>query len=294
MVSNREIFIGIDGGASKTHIRVENHAGHCLAETFAGSANIQHSVAGSWASIHHGLQQALSDSGLRLDDPQICYHCGMGLAGTELPESVQTFLATPHPFSTLVLRSDAHTACLGAHGGEDGAVIAIGTGVVGYRICDGQTQQVGGWGFPHGDEGGGAWLGLEALRLTLHWLDGRCAASPLLEEIFSSFDHDHTALVSWANRAGATEFAQLAPQVIAAQHDPVAKDLLRRAAQHIEAIASVLEVPGTLPCSLLGGLATPLEPWLSEPLRSALRFPRGDGAQGALLMIRRAIHTTED
>ena len=89
------------------------------------------------------------------------------------------FVNTPHPFARLILRSDGYTSCLGAHGGRNGAVIAIGTGVVAYQIEGDKECKVGGWGFPQGDEGSGAWLGLEAVRLTLHWLDGRGEPSPL-------------------------------------------------------------------------------------------------------------------
>ena len=46
-------------------------------------------------------------------------------------------------------------------------------GTVAFQIEGDKEYKVGGWGFPHGDEGSGAWLGLEAVRLTLHWLDGR-------------------------------------------------------------------------------------------------------------------------
>ncbi len=43
--------------------------------------------------------------------------------------------------------TDAHAACIGAHNGADGAIIIIGTGVVGYQTQNGEGVQVGGWGF---------------------------------------------------------------------------------------------------------------------------------------------------
>ena len=110
---------------------------------------------------------------LRLDDGQHRFYCGAGLAGTEVTSACDQFLNAPHPFARLILKSDGYTSCLGAHGGRDGALIAIGTGTVAFQIEGDKEYKVGGWGFPHGDEGSGAWLGLEAVRLTLHWLDGR-------------------------------------------------------------------------------------------------------------------------
>ena len=294
----RDIFIGVDGGATKTVVRVEDARGRLLGEARSGAASIRLSVTGSWQSILDGVEAALAQAGLRLDDAHCRFFCGAGLAGTEIPSARERFVNTPHPFARLVLKSDAHAACLGAHGGADGAVIAIGTGVVAYRIHRGQERQISGWGFPHGDEGSGAWLGLEALRLTLHWLDGRHPASPLLDSVFQHFHRDQTQLVTWANQTSASQFAQLAPLVV--EHvelgTPLAVALIRRAATEIERIGSALaqlDQGQPLPCSLLGGMAPFIEPWLSAELHSRLRPRLGDAVAGALLMIRRAASITE-
>ena len=59
------------------------------------------------------------------------------------------FLAAAPSAAGVSLATDAHTAALGAHGGAPGAVIAVGTGSVGYRLhADGSAKLVGGWGFP--------------------------------------------------------------------------------------------------------------------------------------------------
>ena len=138
----------------------------------------------------------------------------MGIAGTEVAAALDQFLAAAHPFSSLIVRSDGYTACLGSHGGEDGAVIAVGTGTIGFQVEGGRESRVGGWGFPHGDEGGGALLGLEAVRKTLQWLDGREPVDPLLEAVKARFDGDQGRLVSWANAARETEFGEIAPLVV--------------------------------------------------------------------------------
>ena len=51
------------------------------------------------------------------------------------------------------------TEHLGAHGGEDGAIAAIGTGAVYVISIDGKLQTFGGWGFMLSDQGSGADLG---------------------------------------------------------------------------------------------------------------------------------------
>ena len=290
----QDIFIGIDGGATKTIARVEDAHGEFLGQGQGGPANIRLSVEGSWQSIHDALREALGKPGLRLDDGQHRFYCGAGLAGTEVPSACDQFVNTPHPFARLILKSDGYTSCLGAHGGGDGAMIAIGTGTVGYEIEADKEYKVGGWGFPHGDEGSGALLGLEAVRLTLHWLDGRGEPSPLLEAVYAHFDRDLNRLVVWANQANATQFAQIAPIVIeqVKRQTPLAVTLIQQAAREIDRLAAALaaqSIDKALPCSLLGGLAMFIEPWLGEPLRRRLVPCKLDAVHGAVLMIRKAV-----
>lgn len=290
----QDIFIGVDGGATKTIVRAENASGQSLGQGQGGPANIRLSVEGSWQSINDALKEALASTGLRVDDGQHRFYCGAGLAGTEVTSACDHFLNTPHPFDQLILKSDGYTSCLGAHGGRDGALIAIGTGTVAFQIEGDKEYKAGGWGFPHGDEGSGAWLGLEAVRLTLHWLDGRDEPSPLLESVYAHFDDDLMRLVIWANQANATQFAQIAPLVIdhAKQKTPLALTLIKQAAVEVDRLASALAAQSqnkSLPCSLLGGLAQFIEPWLGDSLRSRLVPCESDSVSGALLMIRKSV-----
>jgi glucosamine kinase len=290
----QDIFIGVDGGATKTIVRVENARGEALGQGQGGPANIRLSVEGSWESINEALKEALAPSGLRTDDDGRRRFCGAGLAGTEVTSACDQFLNAPHPFARLILKSDGYTSCLGAHGGRDGALIAIGTGTVAFQIEGDKEYKVGGWGFPHGDEGSGAWLGLEAVRLTLHWLDGRSEPSPLLQSVYAHFDDDLMRLVVWANQANATQFAQIAPLVIehVKRQTPLALALIQQAAREVDRLGAALaaqSVNKALPCSLLGGLAQFIEPWLGESLRSRLVRCESDSVSGALLMIRKAV-----
>lgn len=290
----KDIFVGVDGGGTKTKIRIEDSLRNLLGEAVSGAANIRLSVKESWQSVLSGIKQALKNTPVKINNKNYCFHAGMGLAGTELPEACEEFLKTPHIFKTLVLKSDGYTSCIGAHDGKDGAIIAIGTGVVGYQICSGKNTQVGGWGFPHGDEGGGAWLGIEAVRLTLHWQDGRAEGTPLLKVIFNQFNNNLTKLVVWANEADSNKFASIAPFVVkyVEKKDPWALMLIKRGAEQVDNMAlSLSKAAGrkSLPCSLLGGIAPFIEPWLNEELKSRLVPCRHDAVMGALFMIRKKI-----
>src|SRR5690606_32918354 len=117
------------------------------------------------------------------------------------------------------------------------------------------------------------WLGLEAVRLTFQWLDGRQKSSGLVKAIYEYFGQDQNRFVSWANQANSTAFAALAPIVIqqSEQQDPVAVHLLQKAAQSVDSIGEALALSQTqrarLPCALVGGIAPFVTPYLNETLR---------------------------
>lgn len=292
-MKKKSIFIGVDGGATKLLLRMEDQAGNVLAVTKSGPANIRLSVESAWQSIQYALKEACDIATLSLNDPNILFHAGFGLAGCEKKSACNIFLNQPHSFSTLQLFSDAKAACIGAHQHQNGAIIIIGTGAVGYQIVSGKNNQVGGWGFPHDDEGSGAWIGLEATRLTFQAIDKRHLATPLTKKIFSHFEEDTEKLLEWASSASPTQFASLVPLVIETiqQQDISALTLIKKSASAIDKISDALEIQAgkNLPCCLLGGIAPFIEPFLGKKLRSRLIPAKTDPASGAILLIRNIV-----
>ncbi len=302
----RDIFIGVDGGGTKTQILIEDGLGFELASAISGPGNIR-SVAGAWNSVNEGIENALRKAGIDLHDPHYRFHAGLGLAGTEVKESYEAFLKVPHPFHTLVLDSDAYAACLGVHANKSGAIVIIGTGVIGFQIDRQKRSRVGGWGFPYADEGGGAWLGMEALRIAFKGLDARCEKTPLIEAILKKFQATEAhpeSLVSFANQAKPGDFGSIAPLVLTYldKRDPHAEDLLTRAAKEIECVIAALEkkrdlterqygVP--LPLCLLGGIAKFLISFLSPEIQARLVPRQHDAAKGAIFMVKAHLKTQE-
>lgn len=290
----QDIFIGIDGGATKSKVRVEDSSGNLLGQGVNGPSNIRLSVDATWDAIYQAIDDALKSSQISLrDKANYRFHAGMGLAGCEVKDAYEDFVRRSHPFDTLQVVSDAHTACLGAHNGKDGSIIIIGTGIVGYQIENNQAVKVGGWGFPHDDQGSGAWLGLEAVRLTFQWIDHRSEKSPLVEDVFEYFNRDLEYFTAWSNRANSSEFAKLAPLVInhSQQEELAAVRLMKKAAHAVDKIGHTLlklqqQKEKPLPCSLFGGIAPFLEPWLAEELKAHLVPREADANIGALLLVR--------
>jgi len=288
----KDIFIGIDGGGTKTKTRIEAQEGTLLGQAMSGPANVRLSISNTWQSIYATLDEILKPLEISLHDAHYHFHAALGLAGLEIQQAKDLFLREPHPFKTLKLTSDAHIACMGAHLGQDGAIIIVGTGVVGYQIEHEKVTKVSGFGFPHDDIGGGAWLGLEAIKLTCQWLDHRIEKSALTTDIFAFFNDDRDHFIQWANMANSTEYAKLAPIVInhALQEEVQALRLMKKAAHAIDrvalALAKMTQNKKLLPCSLFGGVAPFIEPFLSEELRAHLVPRKAEATVGAILMLR--------
>lgn len=286
-----DLFIGVDGGGTKTEAIIQNEAGEIIGAGQAGPGNVKTSPQGSFQAVQESIQLALQKAGIT-DSRYYRLHVGLGMAGTEVPEAKHAFLQIPHPFHTMVLNSDAYAACLGVHGGEDGAIIIIGTGVIGFQIEEGKTSRAGGYGFPHSDEGGGSWLGLELLRATFKAYDGRHDWTPLLERTFAHFNKEISKMTSFANSSAAkpSHFAEFAPFVIEAleEKDPFATNLVKQAAEEIDHIWDALthKAKGSLNCGLLGGIAPFIQSHLSHRLRTHLVGRKMNAPQGAILMLK--------
>jgi glucosamine kinase len=283
------LFLGVDGGGTQCRARLCDRSGSCLGEGIAGPANIRLGLEESFASVHDAAMQCLRGAGLSRQHLGRIMAC-LALAGVSEPAHLLAAQAYPHPFRRAVFTNDAHAACVGAHQGRDGGIIVIGTGTIGWAVVAGRHHRVGGWGFPISDEGSGAWLGCEALRRVLWAHDGRIAWTDMLRELFAQFETNPHAIVRWMTAAKPRDFGGLAPLLIehAARNDPVAGELVRAAAGHIDALADRLAAAGASRLSLVGGLGQKLEPWLAPATKARLVAPAGDALNGALLLARSA------
>ncbi len=90
----KNIFIGADGGGTKTKLIVEDEAGLLLGQARSGPANIRNSVEQAWDSIDTGVKEALNQAQISLTDHNYRFHIGLGLAGTEDPVASEKFLSS--------------------------------------------------------------------------------------------------------------------------------------------------------------------------------------------------------
>lgn len=279
------IFLGIDGGGTGCRARFESADGRVLGQGFSGPATTRIGIAAAWASLAQAYEAAARDAGLAPAD-LASVSAGIGLAGVGRKGALAALRALPHPFARLAFESDAMAACLGAHSGRDGAIVIAGTGSIGLGRVAGRDLRVGGYGFPISDEGSGAELGLRAVQMALRAHDGRQPGTALLHEVMQRFGGDPSEAVAWMDTATASDYAALAPMVMrhADQADAVARRIVQEAAEQIDAQVRRLFELGAPRVSLLGGLASPLEPWLSPDVRRRLKPADGDAVSGAIIL----------
>jgi glucosamine kinase len=292
-----DFLIGVDGGGTGTRVRVARSGAPpddaSLAQGISGPSGLGLGIPHAWAAVQEAIGAAFASIGMAPPAPgRIAL--GLGMAGVHNRLWAQAFVAADPGHAALVLETDAFTTLLGAHGGAPGAIVAIGTGSVGEALyADGTRREVGGWGFPAGDEAGGAWIGLRAINHAQQVVDGRRPPSALSNAVIHACGGARDAMQAWLGQATQTTYASLAPLVLRHADDPAASAILQAAGAEAAAIAQALDAGGALPLALCGGLGTALRAWLPPQLAARTRAPRGDSADGALRMVRAylALHT---
>lgn len=283
------LFLGIDGGASRCRARLRDISGKLLGEGFSGSASVATDVGQARESIMEATAGALRVAGLGRADAALC-HAGLGLAGAGAPDRQDRLLEGWKPFATIRVASDAYIAWLGAHGGEDGAVVVLGTGSICYGQIEDRKHVLGGWGPEISDEAGAAAIGRECLRRSIWAWDGRMGMTPLAENLLAMFGGTPVPLVAAVRKATPADYATYAPLVFqfAEQDDDLAIAILHDAAGHVARMIERLLASGFPRIAMVGGIASPMTPWLPANLRSRLCEAQSDANDGAIMMIRQA------
>jgi len=282
------LYLGIDGGGSKCRVVIVDAADQLLGEGLGGPANPLRGMKVATDSILTATQQALLAAGMTFNDMSRLV-AGAGLAGVNMPQYFQLVSEWQHPFAEFHLTSDLHTACIGAHKGEDGAVIIIGTGSCGLADVKGQCLDIGGHGFPYGDNGSGAWFGNQLVHHVLLHKDQIGAATLMTELLTEALGVSATLeIVGHFMHATPTVFARYAPLVFAAaeQGDLVAAEIIQAGARHIENIALRLCSLDPQRLALIGGLAYKVQPYLSAQVQALITPAQASPEFGAVWFAR--------
>lgn len=290
MESTIKYFIGVDGGGSGTRITIAKADLIPIASAEGAPSALGQGIEKAWRSILDTLAQAFANG--KLPAPMLS-ECaiGLGLSGANNIIWKNEFYFRNPGFKKILIDTDGFTTLLGAHGGNPGVIVAVGTGSVGMVLHKSNERgNVSGWGFPSGDEASGAWLGLKACALTQQSMDGRRAHTPLSLAVSQVCGKSPETFLAWLGNARQNAFATIAPLVFQyANQDPEALELLKQAGLEIEKMVNTLDPNSTLPLSICGRLGEALIPYLPEEIKKKNQKAIGDSTLGALHLISMAV-----
>lgn len=297
------LYIGVDGGGTKTEAIVTNAAGDVLARAQDGPSRYQIvGIETAVASVRGAVTKALAAAGAADALPAAaCF----GLSGAGRPTDVALWTAHLAPLAARIrVVHDGAAALAGALGGRPGVIVIAGTGSLAYgESPTGEPVRAGGNGWLIDDLGSAFDIGRRAVSAITRAHDGRAPATALTEPLLAHWGLSNvpeiiTLLYGPAFERG--ELAALAPLVatVAQQGDPVALAIWEQAGHHLaEMAAAVVQQLGMpmAPVALIGSLwhagALIREPFARHMAAMAPDGspcePEADPAEGAALLARR-------
>lgn len=280
-------YLGVDGGGTNCRVRLASAELETLAEASGGRSNLQlENGDPAYGSIMEGARSVYAQAGLDMSAAAETAAC-FGMAGGRLPIARDAFEARPWPFAHVRVYDDIDIARAGAHEGEDGAVIIVGTGSAGLAIVDGERHQVGGWGYYIGDQMSGAILGRELVRYAVEAADGLVPDSPLTRAVIENLGGSLDAVMAWSfDKRQPADYGALMPMFF--EHyekgDPVARDLMAFELDAVERYVRYFKTHGADRLAVVGGLGQRLMPILTERYGAYVSLPRAEPLHGAVIL----------
>jgi len=259
------IFLGIDGGGSKTAFVLEDENNKILGRIETGPSNwLSAGKEEAGRNIAAGIRQLNSF-------PDVV---GCGFAGAGRPDSIQFFkesLSALLPKAQIFVETDAFVSYVGAIGLEPGMLLIAGTGSIAIgRRPDGSMVRVGGWGPIFGDEGSGFWIGREAIQAALRANDAG-EETDFVSSVCEALKLDAITNVSTAWKSGALtvrSVASLAALVFHMYPAESASQILNGAAKHLWLMSKkAIDLVGIPDCrrSIIGSVGN--QPLMKQLMR---------------------------
>jgi N-acetylglucosamine kinase-like BadF-type ATPase len=242
-------YLGIDGGASKTHAVITDASFRLISEGHGGPSNpARVGVDEAIASIVDAISEACAGAGLLLN--QITSSCAAlaGVGDVAHYEPMKVALDREFGIGTVELVTDALAALEGALDGHPGVVVIAGTGSIAMGVSEsGEQARSGGWGPTLGDEGSGYDIARQALKAVAASFDGRAPRTLLTDLICVRLQIKTAADLPSAIYSGDFEHAEIASLAelvceAAQEGDEVAGSILAEAGANLGELAvSVIE-----------------------------------------------------
>ena len=241
------LYLGVDGGGTKTQIVLIDEKKQIVGEGFAGASNpLRVGIETAVSNIIKAVNYACDVGGLSRGD---IVSATLGLAGVrreDLRQRVYESFTENFHIRTVEVCTDAEIALFGAANGKAALVVIAGTG----SICIGQNDKgvratAGGWGPLAGDEGGGTGIARRALQAIAKASDGRGNPTKLSEvalDYFRAARMEDLSVAIYAPHIDNTRIAGFARCVVetALEGDEVAQGILSEAGSELALAATAV------------------------------------------------------
>lgn len=232
----QNLYLGVDGGGTKTHVALMNAAQEIISEGFAGASNpLRVGIENAVANIIKAIDQAC-DAGDQSRSDIVAATLGLaGVRRADIRQAVVTSFRKKLSVKKVQVVTDGEIALYGTTLGRFGLVVIAGTG----SVCIGQDENgklatAGGWGPLAGDEGGGAGIAKRALQAIARALDGRGRPTLLSQaglDYFRTSTPENMLIAIYAPQVDNARIAGFARFVVEAakEGDEIALEILREA-----------------------------------------------------------------
>lgn len=240
-------YLGVDGGATKTHALIADSDGRALGFGRGGASNHQTSgLQKSMREIETAARQALDTASLSPQDVEMGCFC---LAGADLPEDytlLDDAVGRLGLASQSIIKNDTVAALRAGLSGQWGVVVICGTGFNGAgRSPDGHETRFHGLGFISGDWAGGSALAEDIIRAVTRAQDGRGKPTLLTDLVLSALavESEETLIERlYREEIPYRRLLDLVPLLFEAalQGDEVAADLITQTGVEVGVAANAL------------------------------------------------------
>lgn len=281
-----DLYLSVDGGGTSCKTCLYDISGKILGQASTGASNARLGVDRVVNEIMLSAKQSFAAANIDFENIANTHAC-FGLAGLELERDQQNFYNWPTNFKSVILETDAVTACLGAFNGEDGAIVITGTGSSAVAINNGEIHNIGGWGFELSDFGSGAIVGRNAVSYALLAAENIEPKSALSDHILDHFNQEISSMLLWAEAAEPKDYAAFTSKVfdLAEQGDVAAQKLVDQHIKEISQLITSIMSHGSQKFALLGGLAVRSANLLPDNLRQKYVAYQGNALYGGFLRI---------
>lgn len=175
------MFLGVDGGGTKTAFALIDRQGQVLARNEQSSAYyLEVGMEGAADVLARGCAALFAAAGITANDVTFAF---FGLPAYGEDRAVQPALeALPRAVlghGRYLCDNDMVCSWAGSLACADGISVIAGTGSMAYGRIGGQGARAGGWGELFSDEGSAYWIARAGLALFSRMSDGRAPRGPL-------------------------------------------------------------------------------------------------------------------